>query len=122
MRRLATLCSIGLLGSLAAAGGLEPASGASAAGAPAPPTAYTGEATQLTTSSATLKGSVYPSNQETSYYFQYGQTSSYETQTPSTSVGGGTKSIQVTAPIVGLLAGTSYHYRLRATNDTGPGP
>ncbi len=121
MTGLATRWRSVLLASSLAASALTFARGAQVVGAasPPPPTAYTGEATQLTTSSATLKGSAYPSNQQTSYYFQYGQSASYEAQTPTTSAGSGTKSIPVTAPVTGLLAGTAYHYRLVATNASG---
>jgi hypothetical protein len=83
-----------------------------------PPTPYTGEAAELTTSSATLKGSVYPDNQQTSYYFQYGTTSAYGSQTPTTPAGAGSQTVHVVAPVTGLSVDTTYHYRLVAVNTT----
>ena len=83
------------------------------------PSAYTGEAAQVSISSATLMGSVVPGNQTTSYYFQYGTTASYEAQTPVTQAGGGTQSIHVSAPVTGLSVYTTYHYRLVAVNSSG---
>jgi hypothetical protein len=83
------------------------------------PSAYTGEAAQLTTSSATLNGSVQPGNQTTSYYFQYGTTTNYEAQTPVTQAGSGTQSIHVSAPVTGLSVYTAYHFRLVAINPSG---
>jgi hypothetical protein len=85
----------------------------------APPGAYTGSASQLTTSSATLAGSVNPKGQPTSYFFQYGRNPAYEAQTPTFSLGAGGTSVHVTAPITGLLPFTAYHVRLVATNAAG---
>ncbi len=93
---------------------------APAADAASAPTASTGEAAELTTSSATLKGSVYQGNQPTSYYFQYGLTSAYVAQTAVTvTPGTGTQTIHVAVPVTGLSVGTTYHYRLVAVNATG---
>lgn len=93
--------------------------GAQLAKAASPPTVYTGEASQVTSSSATVKGSVSPNNQQTSYFFQYGQSSTYEAQTPLTTAGGGTQTIHVSVPLAGLVAGTTYHFRLVAVNSAG---
>jgi hypothetical protein len=91
---------------------------AQAADAASAPIASTGEAAELTTSSATLKGSVYQGNQPTSYYFQYGLTSAYVAQTAITP-GTGTQTIHVAALVTGLSVDTTYHYRLVAVNATG---
>jgi hypothetical protein len=91
---------------------------AQAADAASAPIATTGEAAELTTSSAALKGSVYQGNQPTSYYFQYGLTSAYVAQTAVTP-GAGTQTIHVAASVTGLSVGTTYHYRLVAVNATG---
>jgi hypothetical protein len=84
-----------------------------------PPTAYTGQATVITLSSATLAGSTYPNNQETAYYFQYGQTTAYGLQTQTTGAGGGKQTIHVVAALSGLATYTTYHYRLVAVNAAG---
>jgi hypothetical protein len=91
----------------------------SAAHAAAPPTVHTGEANGLTASGAILHGSVFPANQTTSYFFEYGPTTAYDAQTPTTLAGGGTRNLFVAAPIGALVPATTYHYRLVATNATG---
>jgi hypothetical protein len=93
--------------------------GPKAAEAAAAPSAYTGEASELTSTSATLKGSIGPGNEETSYYFEYGTTAGYGAQTPTTPAGAGTQAIHVSAPLTGLAADTTYHYRLVAVNARG---
>lgn len=92
---------------------------APAADAAAPPTPYTEEVAELTTSSATLRGAVYPDNTQTSYYFQYGTSSAYGAQTPTTPAGAGTHTIHVATPVTGLSVGTTYHYRVVAVNAAG---
>lgn len=99
---------------------LAPALAPAPAGAVASrPVVYTGEANALATTSATLNGSIDPSNQVTSYYFQYGATLAYGAQTPTLVAGEGTQSLHVSAPISGLAPGTTYHYRLVAMNAAG---
>jgi hypothetical protein len=83
------------------------------------PTAYTGQANAITTSSATVTGSVYPSNQETSYYFQVGPTTAYGAQSATAVAGSGNQTIRVSAAITGLATGTTYHYRLVVVNAAG---
>jgi hypothetical protein len=91
---------------------------AAAAGA-GQPTAHTGEASQLTVSSATLKGSVYPGGMSVSYHFEYGPTTAYGTQTAATPLPPGTQTIHVEVPIAGLGAGAIYHYRLVVLSPAG---
>ena len=83
------------------------------------PQVYTGEANAISTTSATLNGSIDPSNQLTDYYFQYGPTLAYGAQTPTLVAGEGTQSLHVSAQIAGLPPGSSYHFRLVALNPTG---
>jgi hypothetical protein len=90
-----------------------------ASAAESAPSAYTGEASALTTSTVTLKGSTDPHNQQTSGYFQYGQSTTYGAQTPTTSIGTGWQTFHVAAPVTGLAANTTYHYRFVAVNATG---
>lgn len=89
-----------------------------AAFASSPPGVSGGSATAVTQSSATLGGSVNPSGQETTYAFEYG-THSYTNQTPAHSAGAGTQPVPVTTQISSLRAGTTYHYRIIATNAGG---
>jgi hypothetical protein len=86
------------------------------------PGVATGATTNVTTSSVTLGGEVNPHSQETSFYFEYGQTASYGSQTVPATAGDGGQTHGVTTPVGGLLADTVYHYRLVAVNSTGSTP
>jgi hypothetical protein len=83
----------------------------------AAPTATTGSAS-TTANSATLNGSVNPNGVTSSYYFEYGPTANYGSQTPPQNAGSGSGSVSVSASVSGLTQGTTYHYRLVAV---GPG-
>jgi hypothetical protein len=87
-----------------------------AAGAPG---ATTGDASGLTDTQALLAGTVNPQGELTSYAFQYGTTTAYGQQSGLGSAGSGTADAPVTADLAGLTAGTTYHYRVIATNATG---
>jgi len=84
-----------------------------------PPTATTGSATSVTSSTATLNGTVHPSGLSTTYHFEYGTGTSYGSTTDSASAGSGTSNTSVSNNITGLSASTTYHYRLVATNSVG---
>ncbi len=84
-----------------------------------PPGVATGSATSVSTTSADLRGSVNPQGQSTTYYFQYGTTSSYGSQSSSSDAGAGTAKTAASAALGGLSPATTYHYRLVATNATG---
>ncbi|HEV7163312.1 MAG TPA: fibronectin type III domain-containing protein [Solirubrobacteraceae bacterium] len=84
-----------------------------------PPGVATGASTNVTSSSVTLGGEVNPHGQETSFYFEYGQTASYSSQTVPATAGNGGQTHGLTTPVGGLLADTLYHYRLVAVNPTG---
>ncbi|MFZ4548483.1 MAG: BACON domain-containing protein, partial [Bacteroidales bacterium] len=83
------------------------------------PTVTTLAATAITSTTATLNGNVNPNGLSTTYYFQYGTTISYGTNTTSVSAGSGSGSLAVSASITGLIPGTTYHFRLVATNSDG---
>jgi hypothetical protein len=68
---------------------------------------------------ATLDGEVRPVGVETKYYFEYGTTTAYGSRTTEASAGLGDEFVKVSAPLAGLAPGTSYHYRLVATNSRG---
>lgn len=86
---------------------------------PPAPTVATSHARDVTQTSATLSGTINPRGQSTSYVFQYGTSTAYGAQTPSASAGAGTAAISVAAAVEGLTPGTTYHYRLAATNANG---
>jgi hypothetical protein len=109
-----------------AATGLTFALGAALACSPAalarhshPPSVSTGSATNIASLSATLGGSVNPNGYSTTYHFDYGPTTSYGSSTSGTSAGSGTSSLSVQAPLSSLLAATTYHFRLVASNSYG---
>lgn len=83
------------------------------------PTAATGSVTAVTTRSARLRGAVTASGQATTWYFEYGATTSYGSKTAVRSGGSGTKPVNVSATVSGLRTATLYHYRLVATNASG---
>jgi hypothetical protein len=85
----------------------------------AAPSAVTGSVASITFTSAKLRGTVNPNGVATNWYFEYGTSTSYGTKTAAKSAGSGTKAVSESASITGLKAGTTYHYRLVATNASG---
>ncbi|MCB9024484.1 MAG: T9SS type A sorting domain-containing protein [Lentimicrobiaceae bacterium] len=83
------------------------------------PAVVTLPATAITGNSATINGTVNPNGLATTYYFQWGTTSSYGNSTPVNSAGSGTAAVAVNASLSSLNAGTTYHFRLAATNSDG---
>jgi hypothetical protein len=98
---------------------LVPQAPSAALPAPSPPSVNDVHAYEVTLSSAQLVGYVNPRNAATSYYFQYGPTTAYGSQTPAGSAGSGTSEARASAPVAGLESGTIYHFRLVATNSAG---
>jgi hypothetical protein len=97
--------------------------GAVASAAPGTPTpkakpkkvvVATGAATHVLNSSALLNASINPNGNQTSYYFQWGTTTSYGAQTPTVVVGADTTRVKVGQSISGLQTGVTYHYRVVA--------
>ncbi len=89
--------------------------------APKPPTVTTSSATSVTDLTATLNGTVNPNGTSTTYQFQYGTSTSYGSVSPSTaaSAGSGTTAVAEKANLSGLAAGTTYDFRLVASNANG---
>ncbi len=87
---------------------------------PAAPLATTTAANHVTTSAATLHGTVNPNNQATTVIFEYGLTSSYGF-TVSAEQGSltGSASLPVSAGLSGLRPMTTYHFRLVVTSAYG---
>ncbi len=90
-----------------------------AAQATGAPKATTGGAREIGYATATLGGTVNPNATNTSYYFQYGPTKAYGSQTAIADAGSGTSNVTVRLPISGLQPITVYHYRLVAVNSNG---
>ena len=83
------------------------------------PSVTTLAATGVSPTGATLAGTVNPNGRETSWYFEYGTSTSYGTKTPARSAGSGSTAVAVIAPLTGLAAGKTFHFRLVATSDAG---
>lgn len=84
------------------------------------PAATTGAARSVTTSSATLNGTFNPNGEPTTYFFLYGPTNAYGSQTPTQGPTAAVKkSTPASAGVTGLAPGRTYHYRLVATNASG---
>jgi hypothetical protein len=92
---------------------------ASVAAPPKRPTASTGPARSIGATSATLTGTVNPKGAATTWFFQYGATTAYGSQTGEQSAGSGTTNVPVSAAIGGLTPNTTYHYRLVARSSLG---
>ena len=84
-----------------------------------PPVAVTQLASSVTANGATLNGSIHPSGSPAHYYFQYGATTSYGNTTATNTLPTGHAEVPVSAPVAGLEAGVTYHFRLVAANDIG---
>jgi len=88
-----------------------------------PPTVATGPATQLSKNGAIVTAVVNPNDQATLYYFQYGTSAAYGTQTIAAAVPAGTATVTVSAALGGLEARTIFHYRIVALHgNTAPQP
>jgi len=102
-------CSMLLLASFA------PRAGA----ADSAPQVQTKPATGVSYSAATLNATIYPGGESTEYFFQYGTSRKFGSETPLAPAGHGTARVDVGQAISGLAAYTTYHYRVLATNALG---
>jgi phosphodiesterase/alkaline phosphatase D-like protein len=87
-----------------------------------PPTVVSEKATAIAQTTATLNGTVNPNGGEVSECkFEYGTTTEYKSTPVSCSSlpGNGTSAVAVSAPLTGLSANTTYHFRISATNAGG---
>ncbi len=83
-----------------------------------PPVVITNPATNVSSSSATLNGTVDPHGLTTTVYFQYGTTTSYGHSTANQTKTGNTYQ-NVAANTGGLTQTTTYHFRMVAANSAG---
>jgi Ca2+-binding RTX toxin-like protein len=85
----------------------------------APPAVTTGSVAQIGATSANVGGAVNPNGHATTWYVEYGTSTSYGSKTPSASAGSGTAAVPVAATLKSLHAGTLYHFRIVATSSLG---
>jgi len=90
-----------------------------AAAQAASPTVTTRTAASVGQTAVTLRGTVNPHGSPTTYAFQWGTATTYGQQTPNRSAGRGTTGRDVSFRLGGLTPGTTYHYRIVATNADG---
>jgi len=84
------------------------------------PAVTTMDITNLHTHTASLNGSVNPNYLSTSVKFEWGTTTSYDsTTTVQQSPLTGNSDVNVNIDLSGLSPGTTYHYRIVATNELG---
>jgi hypothetical protein len=83
------------------------------------PVATAQPAQNITTTSATLEGSVNADGAATTAWFQYGLTTSYGSVTSSTNLGNGVAPVAVNSGVAALLRQTNYHLRVVASNSFG---
>jgi hypothetical protein len=84
--------------------------------------ATTGAASGVTATAATISGTVLPNGLDTPYWVDYGTSTSYGQQAPSSYVivpRARTQPASVTVYLTGLRPGTTYHYRVAANNGQG---
>jgi hypothetical protein len=82
------------------------------------PDVSTGSSSNVTSSSATVAGTVNPDKTTTEYFIEWGETEGYGHST-SVETDAGETTIPLTAGLTGLEANTTYHYRMVATNENG---
>jgi hypothetical protein len=85
----------------------------------AAPTVTTDGSSAVTASSADLAGTVTPNGLATTFVFEFGPSLSFGSITPATSAGSGESPVGLTGSLGGLQPGTTYFYRVVATNSLG---
>jgi len=90
-----------------------------AAAAVTAPSVVTGPVTAFGPTTATVTGTVNPNGDTTTWVVEYGKTTGYGIRTSSSGIGSATTNTPVTASLTGLTPGTTYHYRIDATNGSG---
>ena len=85
------------------------------------PVTTTLAALPITTDNATLNGAVNPNGDNTVAWFEWGTNSGLSpfTQTPNQTLGSGTVDIPLTFNLTSLTSGTTYYFRVAASNSSG---
>jgi uncharacterized delta-60 repeat protein len=83
------------------------------------PAASTGGASSISPRSAKLNATLNPNGAATSYFFQFGTTSSYGHNTAGGTLPAGNANVSVAQSIGGLSPGVTYHFRVVAANAGG---
>jgi hypothetical protein len=83
------------------------------------PAVVTGGTSSVGQTTAELHGTVNPNGSSTTYFFQWGLTNGYGDAGKPLAAGNGTEAVAARESASGLTPGTTYHYRLIATNQYG---
>jgi subtilisin family serine protease len=83
------------------------------------PVVTTGSAYWTYQTQALVQGTLNARNAATTYWFEYGPTAAYGSETGELPLDGGVKAVPVYGNISGLSSHTTYHFRLVAENDFG---
>ena len=83
------------------------------------PVVSTWPATDLTASSATLRGAVHPRGAAATAWIEWGTTTSYGNFTPTNSLPATYVALNLSNTISGLTEGSTYHYRVAVSNALG---
>ncbi len=84
-----------------------------------PPVATTQPATSISGSTAELNATVNPNGQSTVAWFQWGLTTNYGSFLSFYQTGAGTSPVAIRGNLENLQAGSTYHFRVVATNASG---
>jgi len=85
----------------------------------APPSAQGASASYIRADQALLKVSLTANRSDTSGYFEWGTSASYGFQTPTRVIGNKYSSVSFGEVLTGLACGTTYHFRVVASNAYG---
>ncbi len=88
-------------------------------GTPSPPVAVTLPATGVAGTTAQLHAQVDPRASQTAFAFEYGVSNAFGSLSAIDSTGTSSGALSVSLPISGLKPGTTYRYRIVATNANG---
>ena len=100
--------------------GTSAASGASNSVTPCTlPTVITDAATDITSSGATLNGTINANGGSTAVTFEYGTTTAYGTVAALQSPVSGVSATSVSKVLTDLISNTTYHYRVVGVNESG---
>ncbi len=80
------------------------------------PKVVTSTSVVVSNSTASITGSIVPNGAQTTYWFEYGETTALGTRTSVQSAGSGYATVGTPGYITGLKANTKYYYRLSGQN------
>ena len=86
---------------------------------PSPPAVTTGGVIRLSSTTATLTGTINAMGQPSSSSFYFGLTPIYSDAQPPQDAGNGSSPVAATLSLTGLKPGTTYHYQLIEQNASG---